>query len=601
MSGSGLNLLFRELRRRKVFRVVAVYAVVAFIVVQVANNFFPVLQLPPWTQTFVAALALMGLPLAVVLAWAFELTPDGVRRAEPPDPARPDSSPPSPYRLLTAGVGAGILIGLVSFGGLAYFGGRDADPEDADSVSSPEEAGVSVAVLAFDDLSPAGDQAWFADGIAEEILTELTRVEGLRVTNRQSSFAFRGTTIDPRRIGDTLGVANLLTGSVRTGGDSVWVTPQLIDAGTGFQLWSETYARVPTAQNLRAIQSDVAREVASALALRFRPGSVEEADAPDDATYEAYLQARSYLRRWQTGMARDRDELLEALELFREVVSRSPQWAPGWAALGEAGHWAASGGVEPETHWPESKAALERALELDPDHPRANASLGFVLAFGDRDYEAAEAQYQRAFELEQDLPWHGYALLLYQTGRHEEASEAFRRAEARDPLSLVIKEQLVRSYVCARRFDEAVTRGRQTLALGRESPLLARNLAMALERIGQHQEARALLESGRAEGGLLPHPEWVLLSTRLGRIDEVEKALMEIEQTGAGDLPWAAPGLAAIYAALDRRDAALEALERGLREPHQLLAQLGCYPELDSLHGDPRHERILDLIQVPGR
>jgi TolB-like protein/Tfp pilus assembly protein PilF len=600
--------LLGELKRRKVFRVLVVYTVVGWLVVQVTSVVAPALHLPPWTVTLLVVLVLAGLPLAVVLAWAFELTPDGVRRTEPRasgspgadlDPEAPAAggAPSQPRRrtssILAGGVGVGILLGLVTFGGIAYLGGPRSDPGDRATVHH------LIAVLAFDDLSPGQDQAWFADGIAEEIRSELTRVEGLRVSARESSFQFRGTRIDPRRIGDTLGVGNLLTGSVRTGGDSVWITPQLIDAATGFQLWSETYARVPSAQSLRAVQSEVAREVASTLALRFFPAPQVVQAEPTDEAYEHYLQGRSLLRRWQTGISRNPEEMLESIERFREVTALSPEWASGWAGLGEVLHWAASSGTGLEYLSTDARAALERALELDPNHAGANSSLAFVLHRFDGDLQAAEARYERAFEFDPDRAWHGYAMFLRTSERYDEAVGAFRRAEALDPLSLVIKEQLAWTYQCAGRYQDAVAAGERLLALGSSSVLAMRRLALALERTGRVEEAVALFEERGLEGTV--HPDWVLLLARLGRAEEAEAHLRPLEEAWERVSPTLGPSFAAVLIRMGRTDAAVRIMEEALERHPQAMISHRCYPEMAELDGDGRYERLRRTAGLPHR
>lgn len=469
---------------------------------------------------------------------------------------------------------------------------------------------ASVAVLAFEDLSPEADQAWFADGIAEEILSTLSRIDGLYVSARPSSFAFRGPALDTRQVGEALGVRHLLVGSIRRGGDSVWVTTGLVDAASGFQLWSETYARVPTVKNLRGIQSEIAREVATALELQFRPGVERESTVPAERTYEAYLEGRYYLRRVQTGLSRDRHELLKSVDYFREVVEHSPRWAPGWAALGEAHHWVGYVGIEPETHFPESKRALLRALELDPTHAQANASLGFVLHRWDLDFEGAEAQFKRALELDTGQYWHcGYTLFLLWAERYGDAIRASRRAEAHDPLYRPIKELLATSQLCAGRFADAIVQAEHVLALHPNSVPARRDLVLALERSGRAAEALARLDQApetRAYWDLLR----ALVHARAGRRDQAEALIRGLseEQLAAwaiGLYPSRRVIPAAIHAAtlvaLGQRDTAVEVLQAAMERDPNVLLYDRCYAELESLEGDARYQELLRQAGIGGR
>lgn len=476
-------------------------------------------------------------------------------------------------------------------------GGSAAVSDPADPLGASGDASLpAVAVLAFEDLSPEGDQTWFADGIAEEILTALTEVEGMRVAARQSSFAFRGRQVDVRRIGDTLGVEAVLEGSVRKGGDSVWVTAQLVDAGTGFHLWSATYAKVPTPLNLRSIQRDVAREVAGALELRFRPGLQSERAPSGQEAYDRYLQGRFHLRRWQTGMAESRAELERSIELFREAVEDDPEWAPSWAALGEALHWLASNGPDVRSHYAESKTALERAIELDPDRAGPHASLAFVLHNWEFDFEAAEAEYRRSLALGGHSHWHAYALFLLAARRYDEAIAAFRRAEANDPLSLVIKEQLGGAYLCAERYDEAIEQI-ERLPAPPGQPWGLRILAYALERAGRLEEALARLDEAP------PNPAWDIVRAQLharnGRPQEARELIGRLDAATLAR-PWAKRARATVFIASGEREAALGLLaEVGDEAPELLLYD--CSPELRLLQRHPTYRAILRRAGLPIR
>jgi eukaryotic-like serine/threonine-protein kinase len=475
------------------------------------------------------------------------------------------------------------------------------------------EAGATVAVLAFEDQSPGAHRTWFADGISEEIRDRLARIAGLRVTGAQSSFAYRGIPPDARQAGSTLGARHLLVGTLRRAGDSIWITPRLLDTATDSELWSRTYGPVSDPSSLLEVQSEVTNEVARALELRLRPGLGRDRGAPDAAAYDAYLEGRFHLRRFQAGATGWRGELVQSVGHFRAAVARSPEWASAWAALGEALHWVATHGSEhgndPETHFPESKAALERALDLDPGHALAHASMGYVLHRWNLDHAGAESYFRRALELDPDQYWHcGYGLFLLWSERYEEAVRAFQRAEAQDPLYLLIKDFLGASYRCAGRYQEAIASAEAVLAENPLSPSARRDLVLALAANGRMEEALARLDEVQA-----PHPYWDLVRALLyGRGDRQPEAEALLRGLDEGSLAAemlrlypsrrvsSVPIHAAALVALGRPEAAIDILSTAVgRDPWVLLYDR-CYSELDALAADPRYQEIVRRTGSPG-
>jgi adenylate cyclase len=356
---SSLSRLFAELKRRKVFRVMAVYGATAFVILQVADLAFPRLGLPEWTITFILVATIVGFPIALVLAWAFESTPDGVKRTEAAAPGeiteilRLPASRRWPAGLLAL---AGVVL---VFGGGWWIGQRS----DARRPGG-EGPTKSVAVLPFVDLSEAGDQEWFSDGLTEEILNSLAALPELKVTSRTSSFQFRGQDRDIKEIADTLGVAHVVEGSVRRIGDKLAVTAQLIRASDGNHLWSETYERA--ADDLFDVQRDVAERVATALDVylddekreaMFRSGtrSIE--------AFESYLRGVEQFRRWHVDFAD-----IEAGEQGQAEFERAMSLDPGYArAAIRHMDWYAHvllDGLDIGMSQEEARAALMRDLEF---------------------------------------------------------------------------------------------------------------------------------------------------------------------------------------------------------------------------------------------
>jgi TolB-like protein len=326
-----------ELRRRKVFRAAAVYAAVGFILVQVANNFFPALHLPPWTTTLVAALVILGLPVALVLAWALELTPDGLRRTTSAEvdaadaPAQlPAPGGPSEPRLVAPRIAAvaGALV-LAAAGGafLLTNGGTS-------SAATERELERSIAVLPFANLSADAENEHLSDGITEDLRGRLSRMGELRVISRTSAMGYKGTVLPAREIGRELGVAHLLEGTVQRSRDRLRVAAQLVDARTDEMLWSESYDRDVT--DIFEIQSEIAGRIAEALRLRLNAGDrarLGRAQTTNLAAYEVYLRADQLMRRWGSSTAERRASVLTAAALARQAIELDPDYAAPYALL----------------------------------------------------------------------------------------------------------------------------------------------------------------------------------------------------------------------------------------------------------------------------
>lgn len=336
-----------ELRRRRVFRVAGVYAVIAWLMIQIAETVFPYLLIPDWAVRLVIVLSLLGLPIAVVLAWAYELTPDGMQRATP---QRDDGAAPPPpaggrgraLPLAIAGSVA-VLLGVVLVAGYGFMRGGDAAPAEDRPISS-------IAVLAFEDMSPAQDQEYFGDGIAEELLDALTRIPGLEVASRTSAFSFKDKDAGIGEIASALGVQAVLEGSVRTSGDRLRITAQLIDARTDRHLWSETYDRDFT--DIFVVQDDISRSIIGALRGRLARsrGSLVQSGTSDAEAYRLFLQGRHALSEGGAGAA---DRAIGPLE---QAIERDPEYAEAYGVLADA--YSAAGRQD------DAAAAASRAGEL---------------------------------------------------------------------------------------------------------------------------------------------------------------------------------------------------------------------------------------------
>jgi adenylate cyclase len=556
--------LFAELKRRKVFKVAGVYGVVAFVLLQVADLLGQGLRLPDTFLPFITAVVLLGFPLALILAWAFEVTPDGVRRtagAAPGEIERIVAAPAAkrwPAGLLAL-VGIGALVAGAWWTGRQTAPGTDAGgaPSDAArlALDAPEaDARPSLAVFPFADMSPEGDQGYFSDGITEELLNVLAKVRELKVAARTSAFAFKGGDLTAQQLGDTLQVGYLVEGSVRKAGDRLRITAQLIDTRDGSHLWSEQYDR--TLDDVFAIQTEIAEAIAGELRVPLGLDDPTDLVTPtaDLEAYDLYLAGRARMRERGDGVA-------EAIRLYEAAIARDSGWAPAWAGLAESRAtlpWYLPGPYA-DRPWAENldaaERAAERALALDPANATAWVALGNV--HRERwDWQEAEDAYGRALALDPDnVEAHQqYAEYLAYVGRLDEALAAARRALRLDRVPIRLNAV---GYVAMfnRRYDEALAAYDEADRIDPEDRLgfLGYNRFRVYVNARSWDEAREQI--GRMQGILSGELREALHAWPPGQPPSLEFVTLVSRQEGATQLgPF-------LWMALGERKRALEALE----------------------------------------
>ena len=405
--------LIAELQRRSVFKVAAAYLVVGWLVTQAASIAFPTFQAPEWALRVFIFVVLLGFPIALVIAWAVELTPEGLKL---------DAAPTGNKRFFAVtGLIAALAVGWWYLGHPSAQGDGDAR---------------SIAVLPFVNMSGEADNEFFSDGISEEILNALAQMEGLKVAARTSSFSFKGTNKEVRDIARELDVRMVLEGSVRKQGPRVRITSQLIDASNGYHVWSQTYDR--DLKDIFVIQDEIARAIARQLEVKLgvaQQGDATHSDTTDLEAYEMYLKG---MQLWQ---ARGYENMVESRRLFREVVKRDPKFAKGWAGLALAETLAPDWLGEPNREaLPRSRDAAERALALDPLVPEAYAALGNTAA-GEGRMETAFELFARAVAIAPSYAtaWHWWGFHLGTSGWPEEGERIGRRAIELDPKSTIVR------------------------------------------------------------------------------------------------------------------------------------------------------------------
>jgi serine/threonine-protein kinase len=570
------------------------------VLVQGTEYLFAALLFPEWTHRLVVVLVALGFPLALILAWAFEITPEGVRRTRPPEeaPAASGSSEAAePSRretrrwatalwaggALAAAAGLALAVwGMPAIGDGAF---GEADRED--------DAPRSIAVLPFTDLSPEGDQQFFSDGMAEELLDALSRIDGLLVKARTSSFQFRGEEIDAGTVRDSLGVDSFLEGSVSRDGDMVRIRARLVRARDGYGVWSDSYTR--RLDDVFAVQEEIAREVVAALEVQLRPPEEQRlARRPteDFEAYELYLRGRYH---WNE---RSVPGLQRGMELFRQALELDPELALAWAGLADSYLVLKTYGVVgADEGAARAREAAERALELE-ELAEAHASLGAVSADYDYDFARAEEHFRRAIALEPGYvtAHYWYAQLLADLGRTEEAVRFARRARELDPLSLLASATEGRAYYLGRRFDEAIVTLEETLDRGPQLTAYL-YLGLAYSRAGAHDRAIQVLREGRDRYSAVSTFTGLLgyAYARAGRPDDAREALDELQSLRV-ERPVAAIDLAVVHVGLGETEAALEWIERGYEERNWQVRFLGTEPAFDPLRSEARFRAVLENV-----
>ena len=405
---------FAELKRRKVFKIGAAYLVVAWLAVQAASIGFPAFDAPPWALRIFILIALLGFPIAVVMAWAFDITREGVKL---------DTRTSGSKRLFAAAAVLIVLaLGWYFYGQPSFRKGDVATPVAADP--------NSIAVLPFANTSGKPEEDYFSDGMTEELLNVLAKIPKLNVVARTSVFEFKGKGGDVREIGRKLGVSHIVEGSVRRQGEQVRVTAQLVRVADGFHLWTESYDR--ELKNVFALQDDIAKQVARQLQAKLGLGLPAATRAAiDPAAYDEYLRGRA--------LHRQRKDLPAAIAHFKAAVAQAPEFAAAWASLSlthEVIFWYT------ENRTPEYQAALlagelaaaERAAALEPDAATTEHALGNV-ARARFHYANAERHYLRAMQLDPSYPdvREDYSELLYEVGRMEDSALTARQLVKLDP------------------------------------------------------------------------------------------------------------------------------------------------------------------------
>jgi TolB-like protein len=592
----GLSDFIAELKRRRVIRALLAWGIASFAVLQIYEPVMHGLHLPEWTLSFVVVALGLGFPVTAALAWVFDLKAGGIERTRPTAEKVPGSprTAPSPWARFAILVGIGFA---AASPGLAYYfvwpgvAFRQAGGSEARSAITDKP---SIAVLAFTDMSPQKDQEYLSDGVAEEILNVLTRVEGLKVVGRTSSFSFKGKDVVTSEIGRRLAVGSLLEGSVRRDGNRIRIAAELVNAADGVRLWSKTYDGEMGAAF--AIQDEVARDVAMALQVKLLPAKGQTRAVVPEA-YTQYMIAKQIASQGST-----REDWSRAMAGFERAIALDPGFAAPLARLGQFLAGTSNDVADERSRRLQREAAWDavaQAIRLAPDEAEGYTARGFLKLNLDLDWAGAESDFEHALRLNPSNPITvgGLGIIHRAMGRQDEAIRAFRRAVELDPLSSNRWVELSDALLGSGDVAGARKAAHQALEispghadageLARLADLLEGRADKVLESVGREKEDWRRLQST------------AIAEHALGHLEPSTRALKEFTDRFGPSYPYEA---AEAHAWCGHPDEAFAWLDRTLwsgKAVGDIAAQLGTDPLLRNLHSDPRWKALLRRLNLP--
>lgn len=578
---------FAELKRRHVYRVAVLYVIVSWLVLQVADVLMSFLPLPEWTANLIFLLLVLGFPVAMLFAWAFELTPDGLKLDKPADMEQQSKDPRSTVsrKKLDFIIFNAMVVALVYFAFTHEWRGD-------------EEAFVpgeirSIVVLPLENLMNDPEQAYFVDGLHEALITELSRVSELRVISRTSALAFRDSGKTIPEIARQLGVDAVVEGSVLRAGDRVRVTVQLIEGSTDRHLWAGNFDRELT--DILALYADVTSKIVDQISITLTPQDQARLIVTirvNPKAYELNLKGRYLCNKWSP-QAMDR-----GIESMQQAVILDPQYAPSYSGLASClQNSAFFGYTDTLTILPRARSAALRAIELDPSLADAHVVLASILYYMEYKPHAAEKALNRALELEPDnlggliyMTW-----LLAETGRFEEAMTPAQHAIQIDPLSKASHHALGELYYLQRDYEKAISAYEMAREVDQDDPSQHQYIGWAYQQMDQYEQAIA--QHRQAVALSQRHPLYLSdLGYALGMAGQREEALRilaEIQQTD-GATPY---HLAVIHLGLGNIEQTLEALGNAYRLREGYLVYIIMGPRFDRLRNEQRFKNLLKRFE----
>ncbi len=581
-----IDNFFAELKRRNVYKVAVAYAVVGWLLVQVTTQVFPIFEIPNWALRLIVLAIIIGFPIALVLAWAFELTPQGIKHTEDVDLSDKRVSKKRTWIYVT-------LIGAALSFALFFVGRLSAPNSSASPAVLPEK---SIAVLPFENQNRDPDTDYLCDGIPESIINSLSELPKLKVMSRNSVFHYKGKEADAQTVGKELKVQTLLTGRVRQRGDGLTIGVELINAGDNSQLWGQQYSR--KLADVFAVQEEIAKEVSEKLRLKLTGTEKEQlAKRPTEnlKAFQYYMQGRAAAQR------RTNADLLASVSYYEKALQEDSRYALAYAGLSDAyanlGYY---GSIAPVEGRRKAEEAARKSLELDDKLAEAHTALGQIyIAFAPSDFSTGDRELNHAIELNPNLAVARYnlGLSLIRQGRLDEAIVELQKARALDPLSSVIARAVVIPYYFKRDYQRAFELLREANELG--PPLSATWEIGLFIRSGSLNEAFAEIEKAkdaRKRDPLLIYSAGMAYAAS-GKQAEALQSIKELEAMSGASLS-TAHWIAKIYATLNDKESAFSWLERGLAT-----GALGVFykdePVWDPIRDDARFATLVEKMVVP--
>jgi TolB-like protein/cytochrome c-type biogenesis protein CcmH/NrfG len=501
-----LKNFFSELKRRNVYKVAVAYAVVGWLVIQVSSTVLPTFHAPEWVVQTLVVLVAIGFPIALVIAWAFELTPEGLKRTEDVDLAATARQPRRHAWIFIVIVGAALSIGVFFLG--RYTGRNVANAARTEAATDSSIPQKSIAVLPFENLSDDKNAAYFADGIQDEILTKLASIADLKVISRTSTAKYKSKPEDLKTVSQQLGVATVLEGSVQKASNKVRVNVQLIDARADSHLWAKTYDR--DMKDVFAIQTEVAQEIADSLQAKLSPAeanTVASAPTKDTQAYDLFLKGEFEQRVANSNFRPESFD--QAARWYKEAIAHDPNFALAIAQLAMCQlrrHWLTDPLSEAELM--EAGRLAKQALTLAPDLPEAHVAVGLFHYYGFREYEPALTEFQRALELRPNysLALQFIAFVHRRQGKWDRTLDELKKSIVQDPGDPYVQGGLAETYVFLRMWKEAEDVAQHALTIDpHEATAMRMLLLSSLNRTGNAQQPLRLLATFPPDDLLLPN------------------------------------------------------------------------------------------------
>ena len=568
--------LFAELKRRNVFRVGIAYIVLAWLLLQVGDTLAPALHLPEWVNSALAFFLILGFPLAIFFAWAFEMTPDGLKLEKDVD--RDESITPVTGRKLDRTI---IVILAVALGYFVWHSQQAPDEELVEAAAGQE----SIAVLPFENMSSDEEQEYFSDGLTEELLNLLAKIPELKVTSRTSAFFYKGKDVKISDVGRELNVDHVLEGSVRKSGKKIRITAQLIETGSDAHLWSDTWDR--DLDDVFEIQDEIAKAVVDELKIQLF-GELPHAATADGDAYSLYLQARHTINQ------RTYESLLRGEELIEKAINLDPDYAPAWVLKASIHSQQGDVGARlPEDAMPLAREAINRAIELDPNSGAAHALSGDIMISFERNFQDAQREFELALEaapydidvLYQAAVYNAFTLNL------EESLQLGLLALERDPLFIPNLALLAYVYNIKGEFDTAEMYARKRIEISPNSFGSYSYLAHPLILRGEYDEALAVLKKEGLDG--FKFAGQAIVHYLMGNQAASDEALANLKSIQDGGWDYQ---LVEVHSMRGEPDEAFAAMDAAYANRDTGLQMILGDRYLDNLRSDPRYDAMVEKM-----